>query len=92
MVHQRGCNRNNAPNLTVEVSNEIMRKLQVTKMTSTAGHLRTKRPVERQNHTTLTLLTVVCCRRMRDWDIQLDEVMGAYISMRYATTGFYHTC
>ena len=78
----------NAPNLTAEVSNELMRASQVTKVTSTAGHSRTQGLVERQNRTLLTLLRVFCFRRMRDWDRHLDEVLGAYNSTRHATTGF----
>ena len=41
----------NAPNLTAEVSNEFMKASQNTKVTSTAGHLRTQGLVERQNRT-----------------------------------------
>ena len=78
----------NAPNLTAEVSNEFLKAAHVTKVTSTAGHPRTKGMVERQNRTLLTLLRVLCSRRMRDWDQCLDEVMGAYNSTRHATTGF----
>ena len=78
----------NAPNLTVEVSNEFLKAAHVTKVTSTAGHPRTQGLVERQNCTLLTLLRVFCSRRMRDWDQHLDEVMGAYNSTRHATTGF----
>ena len=78
----------NAPNLTAEVSNEILNASLVMKVTSTAGHPRRQGPVERQNHTLLTLLCVFCSRRMRDWDQHLDEVMGAYNSTRHATTGF----
>ena len=78
----------NAPNLTAEVSNEFTKASQVTKVTSTAGHLRTLGLVERQNRTLLTLLRVFCSRRMRDGDQHLDEVLGAYISTRHATTGF----
>ena len=71
----------NAPNVTeTEVSNEFMKASQVTKVTSTAGHLRTQGLVERQNRTLLTLLRVFCSRRMRDWDQHLDEVIGAYNS------------
>ena len=76
------------PNLTAEVSNELMRASQVTKVTYTAGHPRTRGLGERQNRTLLTLLRVFCSRRMRDWDQHLDEVMGAYNSTRHATTGF----
>ena len=78
----------NAPNLTAEVSNEVLKAAHVTKVTSTAGHPRTQGLVERQNRTLLTLLRVFCSRRMRDWDQCLDEVMGAYNSTRHATTGF----
>ena len=78
----------NASNMTAEVSNEFMRASQVTNVTSTAGHPRTQCLVERQNWTLLSLLRVFCYRRMRDWDQQLDEVMGAYNSTRHATTGF----
>ena len=78
----------NAPNLTAEVSNEIMKASQVTKVTSTAGHPRTQGLVERRNRTLLTLLRVFCSRRMRDWDQHLDEVLGAYNSTRHAITGF----
>ena len=78
----------NAPNLTAEVSNEFLKAAHVTKVTSTAGHPRTQGLVERQNRTLLTLLRVFCSRRMRDWDQHLDEVMGAYNSIRHATTGF----
>ena len=39
----------NAPNLTAEVSNEFMKASLVTKVTSTAGHPRTRGLVERQN-------------------------------------------
>ena len=74
--------------MTAKVSNEFMRAPQVTKVTSTAGHLRTQGQVERQNRTLLTLLRVFYSRRMRDWDSHLDEVMGAYNSTRHATTGF----
>ena len=78
----------NAPNLTAQVSNEFMKASQVTKVTSTAGHPRTQSLVERQNRTLLTLLRVFCSRRMRDWDQNLDEVLGAYNSTRHATKGF----
>ena len=77
----------NAPNLTTELSNEFMKASQVTKVTSTAGHLRTEGLVERQNCTLLTLLRVFCSRRMRDCDRHIDEVVGAYNSTRHATTG-----
>ena len=77
-----------APNLTAEISNEIMKASQVTKVTFTAGHPRTQGLVERQNRTLLTLLRVFCLRRMRDWDCHLDEILGAYNSTRHATTGF----
>ena len=56
----------NAPNLTAEVSNEVMKASQVTKVTSTTGHPRTQGLVERQNRTLLTLLRVFCSGRMRD--------------------------
>ena len=78
----------NAPNLTAGVSNETKRAYQVTKVTSTAGHILTQGLVERQNRTLLTLLRIFCSRRMRDWDQHLDEVMGAYNSTRHATTRF----
>ena len=74
----------NAPNLTAEVSMQVMKASQVTKVTSIVGHSL----VERQNQTLLTLLRVFCSRRMRDWDQYLDEVVGAYNSTRHATTGF----
>ena len=77
----------NALNLTAEISNEFLKASQVTKVTSTAGHPRTQGLVERQNRTLLTLLRVVCSRRMRDWDQYLDEIRGAYNSTRHATTG-----
>ena len=38
--------------------------------------------------TLLTLLRVVCSRRMSNWDQQLDGVIGANSSTRHATTGF----
>ena len=44
----------NAPNLTAEESNEVMKASQVTKVTFTAGHPRTQVLVERQNRTLLT--------------------------------------
>ena len=78
----------NAGNLTAEVSKELMKASQVTKVTSTVGHPRTQGLVERPNRTLLTLLHVFCSRRMRDWDQYLDKVMGAYNSTRHATTGF----
>ena len=77
----------NASNVTAEVSNEVMKASQVTKVTSTAGHPRRQGLVERQNRTLLTLLRVFCSRRMRDWDQHLDEVLGSYNSTRHATTG-----
>ena len=78
----------NPPNLTAEVSNEFLKASHVTKVTSTAGQPRTQGLVERQSRTLLTLLRVLCSRRMRDWDQCLDEVMGAYNSTKHATTGF----
>ena len=78
----------NAHNLTAEVSNEFMRASQIIKVTSTAGHPRTQGFVEQQNRTLLTLLRVLCSRRMRDWDQHLNEVRGAYNSTHQATTGF----
>ena len=78
----------NAPNLTAEISNEFLKASHVTKVTSTAGHPRTQGLVEWQNRTLLSLLRVLCPRRMRDWDQHLDEVIGAYNSTRHATTGF----
>ena len=77
----------NAPNLTAEVSKEFMRASQVIKVTSTAGDPMSQGLVERQNRTLLMLLRVFCLRRRRDWDLHLDEVMGAYHSTRHATTG-----
>ena len=44
--------------------------------------------VGRQNRKLLTMLRVFCSRPLRDWDQQLDKVMGAYNSTRHATTGF----
>ena len=67
----------NAPNLTAEVSNEFLKALQVTKVTSTASHSRSQGLVERQNRKLLTLLQVFCSRRMRDWGRHLVEVLGA---------------
>ena len=78
----------NDPNLTAEVSNEFLKASLVTNVTSTAEHPRTQGLVERQNRTLLTLLSVFCSRRMRDWDQHLDEVMSACNSTRHATTGF----
>ena len=78
----------NAPNLTAEVSNELMKASQITKVTSSAGHPRTQGLVGCQNRTLFTLLRVFCARRLRDWDQHLDEVLGAYNSTRHATTGF----
>ena len=78
----------NAPNFTAEVCAELMKASQVTKVISTVGRLRPQGPVERQNRTLLTLLRVFCFRRMRDWDQNLDEVMGAYNSTRQTTTVF----
>ena len=57
-------------------------------LTSTAGHPRTQAVVERRNGTLLTLLRVLCSQGMRDWDLHLDEVMGAYNSTRHAISGF----
>ena len=54
------------PNLTAELSNEVMMASQVTKVTSTAGHLLAQGMVERQNRTLLTCL--FCLRRMKDWN------------------------
>ena len=78
----------NAPNLTAEVANQFMKASQVTKVISTAGHPQTQGLVERQKRTLLTLSRVFCCRRIRDWDQHLDEVMGAYNSTRHANTSF----
>ena len=78
----------NAPNLTSEVSSEYVNALQITKVTSTAGHPRIQGLVERQNRTLLTLLRVFCSRRMRDWGQHLDEVLCAYKSSRQAIAGF----
>ena len=52
----------NAPNLTAEVSTELMKASQVTKVTSTVGHPRTQGLVERQNRTLLTLLRLFWSR------------------------------
>ena len=70
----------NAPNLTAEVSNEFMKASQVTKVTSTAGHLRTQGLVERQNRTLLTLLRVFCSRRMRDWALRYMSRKSEFLS------------
>ena len=78
----------NAPNLTAEVPSEFIKASQVTKLTSTAGQLRTQGLVERQICTLLTLLRVFFFRRMCDWDRHLDEVLDAYNSTRRATTRF----
>ena len=72
----------NAPKLTAEVSNQLLKASHVTKATSTAGHPHFQGLVERQHRTLLTLLGVFCSRRMRDWDQHLDD------STRHATTGF----
>ena len=79
----------NAPYLSADVSNEIMKASQITKVTSTASHRRSQGLVKRQNSTLLTLLRVFYSRRMRDCDQHLDEVLGAYNSSRHATTVFY---
>ena len=79
----------NAPNLTAEVSNEFTKASQATKVTSTSGHLRTQRLVERQNRTLLTLLRVFCSCRTRNWDKHLDEMLCTYSTTRHATTGFF---
>ena len=78
----------NSPNLTPEVANELTKASQVTKVTSTAGHPRTRGLVERQNTNLLTLLRVFYSRRMRDMDHYLDEVMGAYNATHHAITDF----
>ena len=77
----------NAPNLTADVSSEYMNALQITKVTSTAGHPRIQGLVERHS-LLLTLLRVFCSRRMRDWGQHLDEVLCAYKSTRQAIAGF----
>ena len=78
----------NAPNMAAQVSNEFMQVSQVTKITSAAGHPRTHRLVESQNRTLFTLLRVFCSRRMRDWDLHVEEVLGVYYSKHHVTTGF----
>ena len=61
-----------APNLTAEVSTEFMKASQVTKVTSTAGHPRTQKLVERQNRTLLTLFRVF----LLSTDERLGSVFG----------------
>ena len=43
--------------------------------------------VEKQNRTLVSMLRVYCCRYMADWDRYLPQVMGAYNSTQYTTTG-----
>ena len=78
----------NAPNLTAEVSKDLMKASQVTKVTSNACQTRSLGLVEQQNRTLPASLLVVCSQRMRDWDQHLDEVMGAFNLTRHAKTGF----
>ena len=78
----------NATNFTAEIAQELMKASQVTKVTSTPAHPRGNGLVERQNRTLLTLLRVYTSRKMQDWDEYIDGVLGAYNSIRHATTGF----
>ena len=78
----------NATNFTAEITQELMKASQVTKVTSTPAHPKGNVLVERQNRTLLTLLRVYTSRRMQDWDEHIDGVLGAYNSTRHATIGF----
>ena len=70
-----------------ELKKEHMRRSQVAQAHSTIYHPQTNGLVERQNRTFVSMLRVYCSRYMTDWDRYLPQVMGAYNSTQYSTTG-----
>ena len=72
----------NATNFTAEVAQDLTWASQVPKMTTTIAHPRGKGLVERHNRKLIALLRVYTSRRMKDWDEQIDRVLGAYSSTR----------
>ena len=66
---------------------ELMKRSQVAQSHSTTYHPQTNGLVERQNRTFVSMLRVYCSRYMEDWDRHLPQVMGAYNSTEYSTTG-----
>ena len=79
----------NATNFAAEIAQELMKALQVIKVTSTPAHPRGNGLVEPKNRTLLTLLRVYTSRRMLDWDEHIDGVLAAYNSTRQVTTWFF---
>ena len=77
-----------ATNFTAEKAQELMTPSQVTKVSPTSAHPRGNGLVKRQNRTLLTLLRGYTSRRKQDWDDHINGVLGAYNSIRHATTGF----
>ena len=77
----------NATNFTAEIAQELMKASQVTKVTSTPVHPRGNKLVERQNQTLLIFLRVSTSSRMRDWNENIERMLGAYNSTRHATAG-----
>ena len=82
----------NAQAFNAVIMRQFMTASHVTKVSSTPGHPRGNGLVERQNRTLLTLLRVYTTRKMQSWDQHIDEVLGAYIATRHATTEFLPTC
>ena len=78
----------NATNFTAELAQDMMNASQATKVASTPAHPSGNGLVERQNRTVPTMLRVYTSRRMQDWDEHIEGVLGAYNSIRHATTGF----
>ena len=70
-----------------ELTKELMRRSQVAQAHSMTYHPQTNGLVERQNRTLVSMLRVCCSRYMTDWDRYLPQVMGAYNSTHYSTTG-----
>ena len=70
-----------------ERTKELMRRSQVAQAHSTTYHPQTNGLVERQNRTLVSTLRVYCSRYLTDWDTYLPQVVGAYNSTQYSTTG-----
>ena len=70
-----------------DLTKEITKRSQVAEAHSTIFHPQTNGLFERQNRKLVSMLRVYCSRYMDDWDRHMPQVMDAYNSSEYSTTG-----
>ena len=78
----------NGVQFTADLTKSLLKHSQISQIFSTHYHPQTNGLVERQNRTLINIMKYImyCHRNMKDWDLYLPQVVGAYNSTRHATT------